>query len=374
VLCTTIPTNIYACRCADACSGGTERALNRGQPGATQKTLVYTSTSYLLTPRRQVREWVGQEEKYNSILREVYDGCDMNDPEGRNRPRTRPPPEPPKPPTVNIDQTLIDDFTNWSKQQNKVVTEGRKVLSAGVTKGVTNIGKGPESAVLSVFFSNEGPQSLLCCLQQLRSILACNAPIFALSLCLPDPLFSLQSFALFCRARMCSFVRSLCMVFIFGWVMAEPLRVPSNHQGQVSGGFQIRSAPGFEGRLGVRDASITQQHPFPGPQVSTMSMPHRPHGTVSTMSITIGNPQIPQSPMLRSPPPPMGRTPGPPPPGMFGGPPPRFGPPGMPPPGMLPPRQPGMPPLGMLPPRTAMGPPLGMGPPPGFMGAPMRPF
>ena len=157
-----------------------------------------------------------------------------------------------------------------------------------------------------------------------------------------------------------------------GWVMAEPLRRPSHHQGQVSGGFEFRDIPGFEGGLGFRDASITQQHPFPGP--------HRPQGTVSTMSTTAGNPRILQSPMMGPPPPsmmppPMGRPPGPPPPGMFGPPPPGFGPLGMPPlgpPGMPPPRM-GIPPPGM-PPRPGMGPPLGMGPPPGFTGAPMRPF
>jgi hypothetical protein len=130
--------------------------------GATQKTLGYTHSSLLTLRRRQVRAWVGQEEKYNSILREVYDGRDMNDPEGRNRPRTRPPPQPPRhipPPTVNVDQNFIDGFTNWSKKYD--VPSGRKVFSEGVTKGVTKIGKGQDAMLCCLFYSNEGRRA--CC-------------------------------------------------------------------------------------------------------------------------------------------------------------------------------------------------------------------
>ena len=99
----TCPTSKmrYATRYVHTCNVGTglllkctlaiQSMLTAGKEGASVETLA----RHLLTARRrQARTYAGHEEQFNSILRDQYNGCDLNDPDGLGFPH-RPPPRAP---------------------------------------------------------------------------------------------------------------------------------------------------------------------------------------------------------------------------------------------------------------------------------------
>ena len=73
------------------CTLAIQSMLTAGKEGASVETLA----RHLLTARRrQARTYAGHEEQFNSILRDQYNGCDLNDPDGLGFPH-RPPPRAP---------------------------------------------------------------------------------------------------------------------------------------------------------------------------------------------------------------------------------------------------------------------------------------